>query len=126
MASGEWKKKAIAFIRKFNADLGTATGLALKDAFKDKSADTIVLLSDGAPHNQRGTPDELIPIVQELVKDLNRLRKVKIFTFGFEGLGQWPPGSKYEGRSVVYDAEQLVRFLKNLAENNGGRYTPID
>ena len=125
-ASKSYKGKALKFIKRLNADKGTDTGKAFREAFKDKTIDTIVLLSDGAPHHQGGEPSVLIPKVEALVKDLNRIRKVKIFTFGFEGQGEWPPGSKYKGRAADYDPHQLVEFLKRLAKNNRGKYTRVE
>ena len=71
---------------------------------------------------------ELIPAILRQVKKVNRLRRVRIHTFGFTGgAGQWPPGSKYSGGRAPKEEppEVLEAFLKRLAEENGGRFTPI-
>lgn len=126
-ASGGNKGKAMKWVKKLAADRGTDTGLALREAFKDPNVDTIVLLTDGAPHTQQGTPDKLIPLVEEELKDLNRLRKVRIFTFGFTGHGEWPPGSRYAGTpGADPDPDMLTRFLKGIAKENNGEYKRID
>ena len=67
----------------------------------------------------------LIHQVEKRVRNLNRLRKIKIFTLGFEGAGKWPPGSKY-AHTPVHDPAQLVGFLQRLARDHGGKYTRID
>ena len=98
---------------------------ALMEAFKDFRADTIILLSDGAPRKRGQEVSDLIPQILELVRNQNYLRKLKIFTFGFEGEGEWPPGSRY-GRQPHDDPALLVSFLTDLAKEHGGKYTPID
>ncbi|MFN0058930.1 MAG: hypothetical protein ACKVX7_10780 [Planctomycetota bacterium] len=125
-ASEANKGKALNFVRKLAADNATHTDEALRRAFDDTSVDTIILLSDGAPmKSQNEGPEQLIPRILSDVKQLNRLRRVRIFTLGFEGQGQWPPGSKYAGQPPV-DAAQMVSFLKQLAAENRGTYKAID
>lgn len=120
------KGGAFQWIRKLRADNATHTDEALQLAFKDPSIDTIILLSDGAPMKSRTENAQvLIPRILEEVRGLNRLRKVRIHTFGFEGDGKWPPGSKYRGVPAS-DSTAMVRFLKKLAKEHGGKYTAID
>lgn len=119
------KQQALAFIQKLVADRGTDTGLAIETAFRDPKVDTIVLLSDGSPETPAGKPAELIPIVEQKLRDLNRLRKVRVHTLGFAGKGEWPPGSKY-GKRPMPDSAELEAFLQRLAEAHGGTYTRID
>ncbi len=120
------KASALKFVNKLNADRGTDTGLALEAAFQDPRVDTVVLLSDGAPHTQAGEPQQLIPIVEQKLRNLNRLRKVRLYTLGFAGTGKWPTGSKYSGRQIRVNPAELERFLTRLAEEHGGNYRRIE
>ena len=125
-ANGKYKKKALLYVRKLNAVGGTQTDLALRQALKDPHADTIILLSDGAPTKTRNdTPSVLIPKILQMVRNLNRLKKVKIFTFGFEGHGTMPPGDP-RGPLPNHNPKEMVDFLKTLAKENGGKYTTIE
>lgn len=73
---------------------------ALEFAFSHKEADTIYLLSDGDPTNGRVIePDDIL----RETRKLNRLRQIVIHTISF-------------GAS---------RFMKLLAEQNGGQYVEI-
>lgn len=73
---------------------------ALETAFAHKEADTIYLLSDGAPTNGRIIDEE--DILKE-VRKMNRLRQIVIHTISF-------------GASD---------FMKSLAKQNGGQYVEI-
>lgn len=74
---------------------------ALETAFKDEKVDTIFLLSDGAPTNGKYVkPDEIL----RAVRTMNRLRKVKINTIGFD---------------LKPDARRL---LERLADENFGTF----
>jgi HEAT repeat protein len=73
---------------------------ALELALAHKEADTVYLLSDGAPTNGRVIdPDDIL----REIRRLNRLRKVVVHTVSF---GESP-------------------FLRLLAEQNGGHYVEI-
>jgi HEAT repeat protein len=73
---------------------------AMDFAFSHKEADTIYLLSDGDPTNGRVIdPDDIL----REIRKLNRLRQIVIHTISF-------------GAS---------RFMKSLAEQNGGQYVEI-
>ncbi len=124
-ATGEWKGAAAQFVSKLDANSATHTDEALEAALSDPNVDTILLLSDGAPMRTDGAKaDTLIPRILKRVRHLNRLRRVLISTFGFEGRSEWPPGSKYAGQPRE-DPGPMVEFLKRLAAENGGTYTPI-
>lgn len=124
-ASGTAKARAQQFVQKLRADNATHTDEALATAFADPNVDTIILLSDGAPEKSREeNATVLIPRIHAQVREWNRVRRLKIFTLGFESQGRWPPGSKYDDRPPP-DPGPLVEFLKRLAEDHGGRYTPI-
>ncbi len=90
----------------------THTDDALKEAFKPVEVNQIILLSDGQPAKVIGGQEQAIPTgpILEMVKGLNRLRGVKINTFGFavfQTNGQQP----------------LLDFLSELATQNGGKLT---
>ncbi|MGE3166453.1 MAG: VWA domain-containing protein [Planctomycetota bacterium] len=128
LATPSTKSRAAQWVQKLEADNATHTDEALRKAFQDPEVDTMILLSDGAPMKSREeTATVLVPRILEEAKELNRLRKVRIFTFGFEGQGKWPAGSKYaRGNAPETDPAEMVRFLKQLAEDHGGKYTAID
>ncbi|MCI0650555.1 MAG: hypothetical protein L0Z55_01580 [Planctomycetes bacterium] len=120
-----WKEKAGAFIDRLEANHATHTDEAMRAAFEDPNVDTIILLSDGAPMRSREEgPAQLIPRILDDVRSLNRLRKVRIYCFGFDGRGEWPPGSKY-AQNPPEDPAEMVAFLKQLATENRGSYTSI-
>ncbi len=114
-ATSKVKKAAIEFVKRFRPHGTTHTDGALKEAFANKEADTIVLLSDGAPtHSGRyDDTDNLISSIFGFVRNANRSRKVTIDTFGFESVSTLPAGQK------------CLDFLKRLAEENGGKFTAI-
>ncbi len=104
------KNLAVGFVRKLTAGGLTHTDDALRAAFKNKDADTFLLLSDGAPTHEGGQAceewgghrdsKELIEKIHKEVAELNRLRGVCIDTIGFK------------------DAN--MDFMRKLAKDNGG------
>lgn len=124
-ATKSWKKKARELIYRQKGQGETNTGAALSAAFSYRGIDTILLLSDGAPSVGGRFSDELIPMIESTVQDLNSLRRVRIFTFGFEGVGQWPPGGTQQGQGPMPGALDFLGFMRRLAVKNGGTYTPI-
>lgn len=104
------KTNAKEWFQKWQADGLTWTDDALKEAFKDKEADTIVLLSDGAPTHLGGEGREewgghqdskaIIESIHKWLAENNKFRKVTIHTLGFEGAN--------------------FEFMKKLAEENNG------
>jgi hypothetical protein len=109
-ASSANKEAAINFVKKLTAGGLTYTDDALREAFKNKDADTFLLLSDGAPTHIGDEPreewgghsdsKELIEKIYKEVTELNRLRGVIIDTIGFK------------------DAN--MDFMRKLAKDNGG------
>ena len=98
------KRKAIEFVKALTYDAFTSTDYALERAFDHQEANAIYLLSDGTPlRDGEHLPKK--PIL-EMVAYKNRLRKVKIFTFGFSNDADWA-------------------FLRRLSEENGGTFTPV-
>ncbi|MBL4847648.1 MAG: VWA domain-containing protein [Planctomycetes bacterium] len=104
------KGKAISFVETLRAQGNTCTLEGLTRAFDTTGADTIVLLSDGAPtgtrkNGERWTEAEIL----EEVAGTNKVRQWRIHTFGFGAAGR-----------------NLVQFMKDLASKNDGKFTQID
>lgn len=123
-------KSAGRFVKEFLARGATYTDDALKRAFEDAEADTIVLLSDGAPTKPEFPSDFLIKQILKDIANRNATRKMRINTFGFEGTGLWPdkiPGQPSGPRAIPApnDVETFVGFMKQLAEENHGSFKPI-
>jgi hypothetical protein len=93
-------KEAQALVSKIAPRGSTNIFDALETAFAHKEADTIYLLSDGAPTNGRIIDED--DILKE-VRKMNRLRQIVIHTISF-------------GSSA---------FMKSLATQNGGQYVEI-
>lgn len=109
-ATQQNKDKAISFVETLRASGNTYTLEALMRAFDTADADTIVLLSDGAPtqnkpNGERWTEDEIL----SEVSGTNKGKQWQIHTFGFGAAGG-----------------ELVKFMKDLAEANDGTFTRID
>jgi hypothetical protein len=106
------KKSAVEYVDGLAAEGLTFTDEAMEVAFSDLEADTVYLVTDGAPTHVESTTarkapdtDELVEQILKRVEELNFLRGVRVYTLGFEG------------------AEE--EFLKNLASKNSGTYTRI-
>ncbi len=94
--------------------LSFAASGPLADKLARSSVDTIYFLTDGMP-NTGQVPNAADILVK--VKELNRTKKVKIHTIGVFTSPKVPvPGQPNE-------AELGGKFLKQLAEENDGRYT---
>lgn len=129
-ASRSAVKSAGKFVKEFLARGATYTDDALKRAFEDSEADTIVLLSDGAPTKPEFPSSFLIEQILKDIANLNAARKMRINTFGFEGVGGWP--DKIPGQTsgplplpTLKDVEVFVDFMKQLAEDNHGSFQSI-
>ena len=123
-------KSASRFVKGFLARGGTHTDEALARALADSEADTIVLLSDGAPTKPDFPSSYLIEQILKNIVNENAVRKMRINTFGFEGTGAWPdkiPGQPSGPRPTptAKDVETFVNFMKQLAEENYGSFQPI-
>ena len=109
------KTNAKDWVEKWQAEGFTWTDDALKEAFKDKEADTIVLLSDGAPTHLGGEGREewgghqdskaIIESIYKWMAENNKFRKITIHTLGFK--------------------EANFEFMKKLAEDNNGTFREI-
>jgi hypothetical protein len=95
---------------------GTNTLKAIEEAFKsDSRVNAMYFLSDGLPSADGKKNDDPLPLLDK-VEALNRFRKVKVHTFGYD------PVSITTGEPHP----ELVRaneFLKKLAERTGGSFT---
>ena len=111
------KAAALKWIKGLKADGATHTDDALKKAFDVLEVNTIVLLSDGAPthiNQQQTGVDPVDPQkILDLVRGMNRLRNAKIYTFCFEVFKKDPA------------AQPLLKFMEDLAKQNGGKMTLI-
>lgn len=106
------RKEAAEYIEAMKADGITVTDDAMETAFADLAVDTIYLITDGAPTHVGSSGDgmptdaaDIIAKIHKRVRELNYFRGVRIFTLGFP------------------EAEE--DFLKKLAADNAGEYTPI-
>jgi hypothetical protein len=97
------KARAIAWVRVLQASGATRTDLALHEGLQYPELDTIYLLTDGAPRDEKDTP---IPPEQvlEAVREENRFHKCRIHTFGFKQAGN-----------------KMIRFVIDLAGQNDGK-----
>ena len=116
--------KAIQFVEGLQPRNGTATDDALRAGFGFAEANAIVLLSDGVPAKMTG-PDPTAEEIIEMVRELNRLRKVRIHPFGFDGEGIRPPGMPDHPALSRDKLEEFRIMMKKLAEENHGKYTSI-
>ncbi len=112
-ANSKNKKAAIGWLSKLGPMGNTHTDDALKKAFEDQEFDTLFLLSDGQPFRD----GKMVPVdpILEWVRNANRQRKVKIFTFGFANVKST--------NSVNID--EMLKLLKGLANEHGGKFTNI-
>jgi hypothetical protein len=125
--SASTRKKAYDFIDHLEPLGETNTYDALERAFTyvtsgpmgDKlikgGVDSFFLLTDGMPNGGQITraPDIVVKI-----RELNRTRKVKINTVG---IFSTPRGALLAGQAN--EAEEGSKFLKQMAEDSGGKYT---
>ncbi len=116
-ASRRAKVSAIKWVSTLKADGLTRTDEALKEAFKSLEANAIYLLTDGVPTKADQKRMQAVLIqpkkIMEQVRQMNRFRKVRIYTMGFAEEAKKPNGKIF------------VEFLKALAKDNGGRFSPI-
>ena len=131
-ASGRSLASALTFVSRLGAKPATYTDDAMKEAFKDLAVDTIVLMTDGAPvRKDNPNSKRLVEQITKWVRDVNASRKIRIDTFGFEGVGTWPEKVPGYGRFRLppppgpQEVEVFVRFLKTLAAESGGSYRAI-
>lgn len=113
LAGSQSKKAAISWVSRLTPMGSTHTDYALQKAFENKEFDTLFLLTDGQPFRDR----HLLPVdpILAWVRNANRQRKVRIFTFGFAGV---------EKTSSV-NPEEMLKLLRGLAQEHNGKFTNI-
>lgn len=118
--SPDGKGKAIKWVKgmKYVPNSTTFTQKALEEAFAlDKSTTEIYFLTDGQPSKDGRNMDPIEPIL-ERVEALNRFRKIKIYTFGFDPVSI-SEGMEHPGLVTANE------FLKKLARRTGGTFTML-
>jgi len=112
------KKNAQEWTDEIKHKGNTATLDALVEAFNaDARTNTIYFLSDGLPSKDGKVNDPTRPILDKLF-ELNRFRKIKIHTFGFDP-NVFPPN----GGPPNPDLVSANQWLKELADATGGTFT---
>jgi hypothetical protein len=109
------KQEALAFVDTMTHDGWTYTDDAFKTAFEDKEFDTIYFLSDGQPMKTPPTGAVPAETILEFVRNANKVRKVKINTFGFANAKNSPN----------MNVQEMMKLLKGLADENQGKFTDI-
>jgi len=99
-AKPENKSLAIAFLDSLVPEGETYMNKAFEEAFKDEGAEAMVLISDGAPHEE-GKPVEP-NVVLDRVELLNTFQMAWIYTVGFTG-------AQFE-------------LMQSLANRHGGKF----
>ncbi len=116
-STGGNKKKALKWIEGIKHRGNTSTLEALVKAFNaDAKTNTIYFLSDGLPSRDGKTNDPTRPILDKLF-ELNRFRKIKIHTFGFDPV-PYPSGGQANPDLLAANA-----WLKELSDATGGKFT---
>lgn len=114
-ASASTRDKAVKWVEKLSATGLTFTDDAIREAFKDKEADTIILLSDGAPTHMGGDAkpewnghqdsQSIIDQIFGWLEKENKFRRMKIHTLGFMGAN--------------------FEFMQRLSKETGGTFREI-
>lgn len=126
-ASASSRKQAFTWIDKLEPFGGTNTFDALEKALsyaatgtmgeklQKGGVDTICLVTDGAP-NAGQVPEAKDIVVR--IRALNKTRKVKIHTVGI-----FTVSSGANAKAEIKEKEEGTKFLKQLADENGGKFT---
>lgn len=127
-ANDKTKAEAKEWVKTLQANGATFTFNALKAAFEIEGIDTIVLLSDGVPteFNRKTKGEMSTDEILEEVRGLNRFRRLRIDTFGFDAGGDASPAGAGGSRGRAPGGMgALGQFMQDLAAQNGGKYTQI-
>lgn len=100
------KKGTIERLRDVRADGGTNLWGGIERAFKDKEADTIVVLTDGQPSAGRITQTSEI---LKAVRERNRYRRLQIHSLFVSSLG-------------IDGVDPSADFMRRLADQNEGQF----
>jgi len=102
-ATPEAKAAAVSWVKSLTASGATRTDLVLKEALSIPDVDTIFLLTDGAPKDERNQRLPIEPILA-LAKEQNRFVRARINTISFQ---------------QIRDAKMRT-FVRELAQQNDG------
>jgi HEAT repeat protein len=95
--------------------LAYAAGGMSGEKLQKSGVDTICLMTDGLPTaGQVATPKEIV----DRIRTLNKTRKVKIHTVGI-----FTVSSGANAEKEKKEREEGLKFLKQLAEESGGKFT---
>jgi hypothetical protein len=111
-ASESNKESALAFTEALSPAGSTFTLRALRLALEVPGADTVILLSDGAPTEIQGLKADALLTTREILDEVaaaNRARRIRIDTFAV-GVG---------------DGASFADFMRRLADEAGGSYTKV-
>ena len=111
-ATADAKKSALSFANKFSPEGATNIHGALRDAFSDKSVETIYFLTDGVPTT--GDVEDEGQILDNVMR-WNSGRNVRIHTCAFL-MGSYGGDDKPRSKT----------FMKLLAERTGGVYRAFE
>lgn len=120
-ATNRYRKKTTERVKgiKLTPRGATDTFGALKQAMtSDESTTAIYFLSDGLPSKDGQVHEDTNELLKKL-KFVNRFRKVKVHTFGFDPMVETKGGEKQLAQALK-DANE---FLKKLAKSTGGTFT---
>lgn len=127
-ASPRSKKKAIEWVKrmKFSTVIGTNTEEALVKALSTPGVAEIFFLSDGLPSKDGKKNDDPMPILDK-IEGMNRFRRVKVHTFGYDPVPFSQRGQVTEDHPQVQASElhRANQFLKLLSERTGGTFTML-
>lgn len=120
------KKKAWALIDGLKPTMQTNTFGSLEEAFKDRDVDTIYFLTDGMP--TFGQPTSPVEICAK-IKQMNQARNIRIHCIALL-VGKYGAAAPAQPGQPAQPApaepkEQMERFLRKLAEENGGTFKMI-
>ncbi len=121
-ATPKAKKKAVGWVKrmKFVTIPGTNTQKALTTAISTPGVAEIFFLSDGLPSADGKKNDDPMPILDH-VESMNRFRKVKIHTFGYDPV-PFSQRGQVSAEDVQNELAKANAFLKLLAERTGGTF----
>jgi hypothetical protein len=109
-ATVELRQEAVDFVMGMESQGGTPTLQALENASVVSGLKTIILFTDGTPHNS--APEDVIAYVRQLA-----LKGITVHTMG---VGTLP------GNTEGYYDEAGARFMLDVANAGGGHYFAIE
>jgi len=102
-ATQENRAAAVNWVKNLKPYGATRTDLALKEALSVPEVDTIIVLTDGAPRDEKNKPMEIQPILA-FAKEANRFVRARILTISFQQIRD----------------KDMVELVRELARQNDG------